>query len=134
MSVEDNKQIARRALGALTAGDRDALQSLVASDAILHQCGFLEPIPVHSILSGEFPRRSSLGGREIELERMIAEGDMVALHWRTSGRFSEPESPAVDGKQVSFPSMSFLRFDGDRIAEIWNIQDVATMETQLRDT
>lgn len=32
---------------------------------------------------------------------------------------------------VSFPSMSFLRFQGGKIAEIWNIQDVSTMHTQL---
>lgn len=114
-------------------GDRAALRSLLAPDAALHQCGFLDPIPVQSILSGEFPRRGPLLDRTIHLERIIAEGDTVSLHWRTSGRYTDLEAPELDGRHVSFPSMSFIRFKGGKIAEIWNIQDVATMQTQLRD-
>lgn len=28
--------------------------------------------------------------------------------------------------------MTFIRFEDGKIAEIWNIQDTATMQTQLR--
>ncbi|HEX8918400.1 MAG TPA: ester cyclase [Chloroflexota bacterium] len=132
MTADVNKQIARRALEALMTSNMTALRSLLAPDAVLHQCGFLEPVPAGAILAGEFPRRGLLSDREVRLERIIGEGDVVAMHWRTDGRYSDPHSPSLDGKQISFPSMSFIRFEEDRIAEIWNIQDTATMNTQLQ--
>jgi ketosteroid isomerase-like protein len=131
MSVEDNKEIARRGFEALMAGDLSSLEPLLAPDAVLHQCGFLDPIPGRAILEGEFPGRRRFPDREVRIERMAGEGDLVALHWWTTGRHSDPDSPALDGTRLSFPSMSFLRIANSRIAEIWNIQDTATLQTQL---
>lgn len=62
---------------------------------------------------------------------MIGEEDLVAIHWRTTGHYEEPESHDLHGTPVSFPSMSFLRFQDGKIAEIWNIQDVSTLQSQL---
>jgi ketosteroid isomerase-like protein len=132
MTLEQNKQTARRAFEALMAGDRETLQHLLEPDAVLHQCGFLDPIPAGSILRGEFPRWRLLEGRQVQLERIVGEEDLVALHWRTTGRYSDPDAPELNGRPVSFPSMTFIRFEGDKIAEIWNIQDTATLQTQLR--
>jgi ketosteroid isomerase-like protein len=131
MTVDDNKAIVRRAFEALLARDRSALQELLAPDAVLHQCGFLQPIPADAIMKGEFPGRGPLNDRQVRLARIIGEGDLVALQWWTSGHFSDPDSPTLDGKPVSFPSMSFARVEDGKIAEIWNIQDVSTLQTQL---
>jgi ketosteroid isomerase-like protein len=131
MTREQNKQIAHRAFGALMAGDLTPLGDLLAPDAVLHQCGFLDPIPARSILGGEFPGRSLLEDRRVHLERIIGEGNLVALHWRTTGRYRDPHSPELDGTEISFPSMTFIRFEVGKIAEIWNMQDTATMHAQL---
>ena len=69
--------------------------------------------------------------REARLERMVGEGDLVALHWRTTGRIADPASSESEGTRVSFPSMTFVRLEDSHIAEIWNIQDVATLQSQL---
>lgn len=130
-SSEDNKQIVRRAFDALTSGDLSPLADLLLPDAHLHQCGFLEPIPAGALVRGEFPGASRLSDRQVHLKCIIGEGDLIALHWSTSGRFSDPDSPVLDGQPVSFPSMTFVRLEGGKIAEIWNIQDRATLETQL---
>jgi predicted ester cyclase len=63
---------------------------------------------------------------------MVGEGDLVAIHWRTTGRHHDPDEPEPDGRRVSCPSMTFIRFERGRIAEIWDIQDTATLQTQLR--
>ncbi|HEX6510641.1 MAG TPA: nuclear transport factor 2 family protein [Chloroflexota bacterium] len=131
MTVDQNKRIVREAFEALMANDLGPLDGLLAHNAVLHQCGFLEPIRKYAILQGIFPGPRRLADREVRLERIIGEGDIVALHWRTSGRFTDPDSPERDGKPVSFPSMSFIRMKDGKIAEIWNIQDVSTMHTQL---
>lgn len=131
MSNESDKQIVHRAFEALMDGDLGPLGDLLAPDAVLHQCGFLDPIPAQVILQRDLSMRGRLRDREFRLERMIGEGDTVALHWRTSGRYADPDSPDRDGMYVSFPSMTFVRMAGGRIAEIWNIQDISTLQTQL---
>lgn len=132
MTLEQNKQIATQAFEALMAGDLASLPELLAPDAVLHQCGFLEPVPARAIIAGEFPYRRPLGDRQVHLERMVAEGDLVALHWRTTGRWLDPDEPDTAGTPVNFPLMSFIRLEDGKIAEIWNIQDLATLQTQLR--
>ena len=131
MTVEDAKQIARRAFEALMESDLSSLRELLAPNAVLHQCGFLKPIPAASILSGEFPRRSPLVDRQMRLERTVTEGDLVALHWTTTAKYTDLDSPEIDGKTVRFPSMSFIRVEDGKIVEIWNIQDTTTMQMQL---
>lgn len=131
MSSDTNKQIVRRAFEALMDGELGPLRDLLAPDAVWHQCGFLDPIPAHAILERDLSMRGRLRDREVWLERMVGEGETVALHWRTSGRYADPDSPERDGMQVSFPSMTFVRVTDGRIAEIWNIQDISTLQTQL---
>jgi len=99
MTMEENKQIGRRAFEALMAGDLSRLQDLLTPNAVLHQCGFLEPIRARAILQGGVPGPARLTKREVSLERTIGEDDLVALHWRTTGRYSDPDSPEVDGKR-----------------------------------
>ena len=131
MSSDTDKETVRRAFKTLMEGDLGPLADLLASDAVLHQCGFLDPIPAQAMLERDLSMRGRLQDREFRLERMVGEGDTVALHWRTSGRYADPDSPDRDGMQVSFPSMTFVRMAGGRIAEIWNIQDISTLQTQL---
>ena len=131
MTTDDNKAIVQRAFEALMDRDLRPLEDLLAPDAVLHQCGFLQPIPGAAIIRGEFPGRGPLVDRQVRLARMVGKGEIVALHWWTTGRYSDPDSPELDGKRVSFPSMSFIRLEDGKIAEIWNIQDTSTLQTQL---
>lgn len=133
MTTDENKEIARRAFEALMMGDLAVLGELATPNAMLHQCGFLEGIPVRSLISRNFAFQSRLAGRQVQIERMIGEGDLVAIHWQTAGHYEEPASHDIHGTPVSFPSMSFLRFEDGRIAEIWNIQDTSTLQSQLNE-
>lgn len=131
MSSDSTGETVRRAFEAFTNGDMDLLRNLLGPDAVLHQCGFLDPIPAQAMLERDLSMRGRLRDREFQLERMVGEGDTIALHWRTSGRYVDFDSPDGEGIQVSFPSMTFVRLADGRIAEIWNIQDISTLQTQL---
>jgi ketosteroid isomerase-like protein len=133
VTIEANKQIVRRAFEGLQAGDLGAVSDLLAPDAVVHQCGFLEPLPARAMLSGAFPGGGRIDARDLHIERMIGEGDLVALHWRVTGRYAAPDEPEINGRPVSVPWMTFVRVDGGRIAELWNIRDTSTLETQLRE-
>jgi ketosteroid isomerase-like protein len=131
MTSEHNKRIAREAFEALMAGHLTDIGELVTPDAVLHQCGFLHPIPARSIVDRTLPGPRPLHDPHVRVERIVAEGDLVALHWRTSGQYQDPDGGYPGGTEISFPSMTFLRFEDGRISEIWNIQDTATIQTQL---
>lgn len=133
MTVDEQKEIARRALEAFSGGDVDRLRSFLTPNAVFHQCGFLQPISGEALLRGGFLAGGRIHDREIRLEHMVGEGDIVALQWRTSGHYSDPESPARDGAAVDVPSMTFVRFEGDKIAEVWNIRDGWTLQSQLSE-
>ena len=138
MTVEENKYIARRAFEAMQAGDLGPIGDLLTTDAVIHQCGFLEPIPVRRLIGdagtpSAFPGGGRIAGRRVRLERMIGEDDLVALHWTATGQYVAPDEPEIDGRPVSVPWMTFLRIEDGLIAEIWNIQDTATLQSQLRE-
>ncbi|HZU14281.1 MAG TPA: nuclear transport factor 2 family protein [Chloroflexota bacterium] len=134
MTVEQTKSIARQGFDALAAGDLAALERVLAPNAVIHQCGFLQPISVHALLGGNGRPRpwGHVTDRQVQLEQLIAEGDMAALRWRTTGRYSHDDA-ALDGTPVSFPSMTFLRIEGGRIVEIWNMRDADTLQSELHE-
>lgn len=131
MTDDNDLQTVRLALYALMTGDMSSLSDLLAPNATLHQCGFLQPIPMSAVLRGDVLRGGRIADRQVQILQMIGQGDLVALHWSTSGNYSDLDSPALDGKPVSVPGMSFVRLEQGKIAEIWNIRDTSTLQTQL---
>jgi predicted ester cyclase len=133
MTAEENKELVLQAHERFLEGDVEGLERFLAPDCVLHQCGFLEPL-----------RRSELrgflggGGRALSdrrrwVEAVVAEGDTVAIRWTTTGRHTGFLLREATGKQVTFGSMTFVRVRDGKIAEIWNIQDTATLRTQLEE-
>ena len=137
MTTDETKQLAPRAFQALAAGDFQALEGLLTPTTVLHQCGFLQPITVQALLARSYQGRlgdgSQVVDRQVQLEQLIAEGDTVALRWRTVGRYVDEDVPERNGVTVSFPSMTFLRIADGRIVEIWNMRDADTLQSSLRE-
>ena len=134
MTVEDNKRIVRQAFEAFAGQGVRSIQGLLAPNALFHQCGFLEPIPAQAIFEGGIMAGGRIHDREVRLDHIIGEGDIVALQYQTTGRYADPESPDVDGAPVSFASMTFVRVEDGRIAEIWNMRDADTLRAELEET
>jgi len=131
MSVDENKAIARSAFDALMAGNLAPLDHLLAPDCVLHQCGWLQPIRGAERIKHLRGGRQLVSQRQVRLDTIVAEADTVAIHWHTEGLYADPGDPHRTGQAVSFMSMSFLRLDEGTIREIWNIQDMSTVWSQL---
>lgn len=67
-----------------------------------------------------------------KVERIIAEGDMVSLHWSAVGTntVAAPGFPG-QGKKVAVDGMSFFRFQDGKIVEEWSTYDNLTIMKQL---
>jgi ketosteroid isomerase-like protein len=132
VSIEENKAIVRTAFDALMSGDLGPLDTLLIPDCVLHQCGFLEPIrEVGAIKHLSRGPDGPLTDRQVRLDKIVGEGDIVAIHWQITARVMDEDSADGIGRPVSFMSMSFMTVTGGKITEIWNIQDMSTMWAQL---
>lgn len=59
-----------------------------------------------------------------EILHLVADGSTVAVHWQTQGTHegSFMDVPAT-GRRVTVTGASFLRFEGEKLAEEWVVWD-----------
>ena len=71
-------------------------------------------------------------GMEFTVQSMMAEGDMLAAVWSVRGTHSGPlgDVPPT-GREIDIRGHVLLRFEGDKVAEEWELFDEALMMQQL---
>lgn len=76
--------------------------------------------------------RSAAPDMVVAVERLIGDGDLVAVHWRATGTNSVAAAGMPGkGKRLSVQGMTFFRFDKGLIVEEWSITDQLSMMQQL---
>jgi len=76
--------------------------------------------------------RAAFPDLSFEIELVIGEGEYVAARWTASGTHTglwgavEPT-----GRRATFSGVNIFRFDGGKIAEIWNHRDDLGLAEQL---
>lgn len=68
-----------------------------------------------------------------EILRMVAEGDLVAVHWTSHGTASDQAAGGgAEGKKVEIQGISIFRYDAaGKVVGSWDIVDRLTMLRQL---
>jgi steroid delta-isomerase-like uncharacterized protein len=83
------------------------------------------------ILIGVF--RSAFPDYRDTVERIIAEGDQVVVHWTLRGTHQgEFQGVAPTGKQVTTSGISIFRVANDKITDDWTVIDMAGLLGQLQ--
>lgn len=75
--------------------------------------------------------RAALPDMQVAVNRMVAEGDMVAVHWTASGTNTQPGMglPAT-GKKIRVSGMTIFRFKAGKISEEWSAWDMLSVLKQ----
>lgn len=70
---------------------------------------------------------------KFEILRMVAEEDLVAIHWSSKGTASdEAAGGGAGGKSIEIQGISIFRYDADgKVVESWDLVDRAAMMRQL---
>lgn len=117
---------------ALNSGKPEAADRLMAPGFTDH-----DPWPGHSpdaagFKAGLAEMRSSFPDLNVKVERVVAQGDYLAVQFRISGTQLGPfmGAPAT-GKTFSIAAMDMNRMSGGQIAEHWGVIDAAGMMAQL---
>ena len=135
MFADEHKVVYRHIIEAVSSGDSDALDALIASDLVDHN-----PVPGQVPGLAGFEQwmtmaRSSFPDLHGTVEQVLAEGDLVAgrVTWRGTqdGPFA---GVAPTGRRVTFEAYHFVRFAGGKAAEWWGTADLSGALAQLRAT
>ena len=101
-NLERNKQTVARLFDAFRAGDADAFDDLIVANYVQHSP------PLENGLQAVKARFAAVGPVDVEVHRVIAEGDLVAVH----AHYKTFNSAALD----------LFRFNEDaKMVEHWSV-------------
>lgn len=131
MSIENKTLVQRWFVEVWNKGRAAVIHEMLADDAVVHGLGpdlrgAADFQRFHSAYRDAYPDVT------IEIEDLVAEGDIVAVRWSASGTHQGDGLgfPAT-GKQVQFSGMTFVRVADGKLAEGWNNFDQLGMFHQL---
>ncbi len=131
MSIE-NKTLVRRWFEEVwNKGRVAAIDEMLASHTVMHGLGD----DLHG--ATDFKRfhsgyRNAYPDVTIQIDDLVAEGDMVAVRWTAKGTHrGEGLGFAPTGRQVEFGGMGFARVTDGKLIEAWNNFDQLGMLQQL---
>ena len=131
MSIENKTLVQRWFSEVWNEGRADAIDEMLADDAVVHGLG----ADLHG--SAEFKHfhsayRNAYPDVTIDVDDLVAEGDMVAVRWSAIGthRGDGLGFPAT-GRRAQFTGMVFVRIKDGRLVEGWNNFDQLGMLQQL---
>jgi len=105
----DRKQLALEFLRSARAGDRTVLDGMVTPNARHHNPYFGAGMPI--LLDAIVAAAKASPRGEMQVRRVLGDGDLVAVHSHVH------QEPGDRGVAV----VHLLRFEGERIAEFWDI-------------
>lgn len=130
MTIEDDsKEVVRRYVAAFNRGDLEALEELLAEDAVIQGVlgkGVFEKIePIWRQLIEGY-------GMQLTIEELIAEGNVVAARYTESGTFRAPAfGRQPTGKSYELVAMEWFRIENGKIQQRWGARDAAAQARQL---
>ena len=107
--MQTDKDIAVSFLEKASSGKLDEAYSLVGPNFRHHNAYF--PGDTESLKAGMADAHKQFPNTKLEVQRAIAEGDLVAVHSRVQ---HAPERPAIAVVHI-------FRFEGEKIAELWDV-------------
>jgi hypothetical protein len=127
----ENKAVASRViLEKMGQGRFDIQPEIYGPDFVAH--GFGRDFTLAEDEASGKQLRAAFTDLQLKLDRVIAEGDLVSLHWSAKGTNTVAIGPFPGtGKAVAVDGMSFFRFADGKIVEEWSTYDNLTIMQQL---
>ena len=127
------KAAARRVLEEIfPSNDEAALRNVVTEDFVNHEAPPGVPPGPDSVIFYMQLLDRAFSDQRWDIEKVISEGDTVAIYCRHSGRHTGDffGLPAT-GRAFDYRQMHLIRMRGDRGAEHWAVRDDAALHRQL---
>ncbi len=131
--LEENKALVRRYYEQVM-GDLSEIDEIVTDDFVDHHFPpDTPPGPAGVRQFFEGFARSVFSDMRIEIERMVAEGDLVDCHFILVARHTgEMAGIEPKGNAIRLPAISTFRIADGKLTEAWEIFDSGTLLGQMR--
>ena len=132
MSVEEHKAIQRRVYELFSGGNLEALEEVIAPDAVDHnaQPGLAAGLAGVRQTLGMF--RAAFPDLRFTAEDLLAEGDRVATRVTATGTHrGEFQGLPPTGKQVTISGIEIVRIANGKVVERWGQFDFLGLLQQL---
>ena len=128
-SPEENKAVVRACFENASQGNFDALDGIVTANYVLHPRDVHGADGLKEMVQGY---RDSLSGLRVTVDQQFTDGDYVATRYTITGTHDgNLMGTPPSGKDVAFTGIAISRCEGGRIAEEWEITDVAGLLGQI---
>ncbi|MGI9101768.1 MAG: ester cyclase [Terriglobales bacterium] len=127
---EKNKAVARQFFEeVLSQGNLANYSDSHATDFVAH--GAERDFTLAEDISAAREERKAMPDMQIAVHHVLAEGDLVAVHWTASGTNTQPGMglPAT-GKKIRASGITIFRFKGGKISEEWSAWDMLSVLKQ----
>ena len=121
MNIERNKAIVERYYGELNRGNLSVIDELIAEDYVAHDPNLPPELRegIRNVYLTVERSRTALPDQHIELDDVIAEGDLVAFRMKVYGHLDDESVLTPSRREISITGMGMVRIEGTRIAEGW---------------
>lgn len=133
MSTEQNKQTVRRYLDEVwNQGRIDASAAHLAPGYRRHVGPGAEPLDIEGQRIRLQSFRTAFPDVHLEIEQMLAEGDLVAFRFTMTGTHRGPfQGIEATGRRISVPGLDLVRLREGKLTEHWGGADLNLLKNQL---
>ena len=107
------------------AGHLEVADEVFADDYVRHDLRPTAPLPGpegQKRIAADF--RAAFPDLQFDVELLLADGDFVVSRWTATGtHLGTWGALEPSGRRVSFSGVNIFRFEGGKVAEIWNHRD-----------
>ena len=126
---EQNKAAVRACFEQASQGNFDALDDILTGDYVLHPEEVQGADGLKEMVQGY---REALDGLKVTIDQQFTDGDYVATRYTITGtHVGDLMGVPPSGKDVSVTGITISRCDAGRIAEEWELTDVAGFLGQI---
>jgi steroid delta-isomerase-like uncharacterized protein len=126
MSTEEHKALVQRFYDEVwNGGNVDVALEVFADDYVRHDLRPTKAAPGGAGMAAIARTfRQAFPDLRMEIDVLLAEGDLVAARWTSTGTFTgEWGDVAPTGKRATFSGVNIFRFADGRVVELWNHRD-----------
>lgn len=120
----NSKEIAEEFLHLCAAGKARQAFEHYASPHFSHHNPWFTP-DADSLIKGMEDNAKSHPNKVFEIQRSVAEADLVAVH----SRVTMQQSADTAGQPIDIAVVHIFRFHGEKIVELWDISQAAPTES-----
>lgn len=135
MTSETNKAVVRRYLDEVWGrGNFDAIREFLSPAYLRHTSPTAAPLDRDGQIARLYGMRAAFPDLEIEVQRIVAEGDLVAIQGSMRGtHHAEFAGISPTHRAVHVGLADVIRLEGGLFAEHWGGPDMADLARQLRE-